>query len=264
MLAKAQSRGADALILDFEDAVHPDRKESARTSVLESWENQELDGPAAVCVRINALDAGGQADLQTLVGCPVAAVILPKASGSDDVAQARAAIDATVGPQTGLIPQIETVAGVLDARDVVGGPGGIAAVAFGGEDFAADLGVGRSAGSLELLFPRTCIALWARRIGVPAIDTVFTDLADRDGLVRETRLAAQLGFTGKLLVHPTQVQPVIEVLTPVAADVDHAVRILEAAASSARERDGVVVVDGRMVDAPVVAQAERVVARSRR
>jgi citrate lyase subunit beta / citryl-CoA lyase len=264
MLAKAQSRGADAVLVDLEDAIPPDGKEAARATLREMLRAGELAGPAAVCVRVNAVGEGAALDLEALADCAVDAVVLPKAAAPEDVRFARAAIDEQLadGEAVALIPQVEATRGILALAELAAVEG-VAALAFGGEDFCVDLGVARSDDSLELLMPRALVALHARAAGLAAIDTVYTAIDDEDGLLREARIARQLGFSGKLLIHPTQVAPVRRVFAPSAQQIAWAERVLAAGPLNGDGGAGVRVVDGKMVDAPVLAQAERILARSR-
>jgi citrate lyase subunit beta/citryl-CoA lyase len=265
MLAKAQSRGADAVLVDLEDAIPPDGKEAARATLRETLRAGELEGPAAVCVRINAVGEGAELDLDALAGCALDAVVLPKAVAPAAVRVVRDALDRLLsdGERVALIPQVESTRGILALQELAA-VDGVAALAFGGEDFCVDLGVARSDDSLELLLPRALVALHARAAGLAAIDTVYTAIDDEDGLLREARTARQLGFSGKLLIHPAQVAPVRRVFAPSAQQVAWAQRVLASGASNGSgEGAGVRVVDGKMVDAPVLAQAERILARSR-
>lgn len=259
MLSKAQGLGADALLIDLEDAIAPAAKPDARAQLAQLLRDLRLEGPSAVCVRINALEEGGQDDLVALAGCHFDAVVLPKASRPMQLLRARAAIDAHLGARVGLIPQVESVAGILAAAELTVAVE-LVAIAFGGEDFCVDLGVARSEESLELLVPRALLAMHARAAGLPAIDTVWTAIADEEGLAREARTARQLGFSGKLLIHPAQIAPVRRIFTPAEEELAWARRVLAAGSQSAGEV-GVHVVDGKMVDAPVIAQAQRILAR---
>jgi citrate lyase subunit beta/citryl-CoA lyase len=168
------------------------------------------------------------------------------------------------GEAVALIPQIESTQGILALAELAA-VDGVAALAFGGEDFCVDLGVARSDDSFELLLPRGLVALHARAAGLAAIDTVYTGIDDEDGLLREARTSRQLGFSGKLLIHPAQIAPVRRVFAPSAQQVAWAQRVLASGplTGAGGEGAGVRVVDGKMVDAPVLAQAERILARSR-
>ncbi len=264
MLAKAQARKADAIIVDLEDAIAVAAKAQARTGLANGLVRGALVGPSAVCVRINPLEQGGLEDLQALSLRAVDAIVMPKANSAAGVTAMRDAIDAIVpdGQGVALIPQVESARGVVELQPIAG-VGRIAAIAFGGEDLCVDLGVPRSEGSLELLVPRALVALHARAAGLPAIDTVYTAIDDLDGLTRETHVARKLGFTGKLLIHPAQIDPVKRVFRPTDSEVRWARTILDASVSANNGEHGVQLVDGKMVDAPVVAQAQRILARAR-
>lgn len=260
MLVKAQRLGADALLIDLEDAVAAEAKEAARQRLAELLRDVRLAGPSAVCVRVNAIGEGADDDLAALAGCRVDAVVLPKASRPVELAQARTAVDERLGETTGLVPQVESAAGVLAVAQLAE-VAGVDAIAFGGEDFCVDLGVCRSEDSTELLLPRALLALQACAAGLPAIDTVWTAIADEAGLEREARTARQLGFSGKLLIHPSQIEPVRRVFAPSEQELEWARAVLSTRSQASGEV-GVHVVDGKMVDAPVLAQAERILARA--
>jgi citrate lyase subunit beta/citryl-CoA lyase len=131
---------------------------------------------------------------------------------------------------------------------------------LGGEDLVRDLGAVRSKEGLELAHARAQMVLAARAAGALAIDTVFTDLADLDGLLEEAREARSLGYSGKLLVHPAQIEPVHRAFAPSAEEVAQARRVLEAFAAAEARGDGVLALDGQMIDSPVVARAREVLA----
>jgi citrate lyase subunit beta/citryl-CoA lyase len=264
MLAKAQARHAEAIIVDLEDAIAVAAKAQARTGLANELVRGALVGPSAVCVRINPLEQGGLADLEALSRRAVDAIVMPKADSAAGVKAVRDAIDAILpdGQTVALIPQVESARGAVELQ-AIAGVGGIAALAFGGEDLCADLGVPRSEDSLELLVPRALVALHARAAGLPAIDTVYTAIDDPDGLIRETHVARKLGFSGKLLIHPAQIDPVRRVLRPSEDEVRWARKIVDAGVRADNGDEGARLVDGKMVDAPVVAQARRILARAR-
>jgi citrate lyase subunit beta/citryl-CoA lyase len=249
MLDRAQERGADAVLVDLEDAVARDAKAPARAALRERLSAGGLAGPSAVCVRINAVDEGAQDDVEALAGLAIDALVLPKATGAADVAAVRAVLDGLGGASIGLIPQVESARGILGLGQLAAAAP-ITAIALGGEDLCVDLGVARGADSLELLVPRA--------LGLAAIDTVYTAIGDEAGLVREARVARQLGFSGKLLIHPAQVEPVRRAFAPSAEQVAWAEGVLGGGVGG-----GARVLDGAMVDAPVLAQAQRILSRAR-
>lgn len=259
MLAKAPSRGADAIVVDLEDAVAPAAKAAARAALANHLRGDALTGSSAVCVRVNPIGAGAEDDLEALAGCRLDAVMLPKAT-SAAVEQAGKEISSRLqdGERTGLIPLVESAGEILSLGSLLG-RGGVSGVAFGGEDFCLDLGVERSEESTELFLPRALLGLHAAAAELPAIDTVHTAIDDEAGLVREARIARQLGFSGKLLIHPAQVGPVRRVFTPSEDELAWARSVLQVQSNARGEAAGVHLVGGRMVDAPVIARAKRIV-----
>ena len=264
MLVKAQRRGADAILIDLEDAIPKRAKARARRQVREHIQDGALDGPSAVCVRINAVGEGGVTDLHALEGMRIDGVVLPKAADAVGLARIREEVDRLLpdGEAVALIPQVESARGVVHLARLASTTN-IAAIALGGEDLCVDLGVPRSQDSLELLVPRALVALHARALGIPAIDTVYTAIDDEPGLAREAAVARQLGFSGKLLIHPDQIGPVSRVFAPSNVEIAWAQRVLASARQPVDHVRGVHLVDGKMVDAPVVAQAQKILARAR-
>lgn len=260
MLAKARQRGADVIVVDLEDAVPAGAKAGARKTVHGTLAADSPHGPSAVCVRINPVHEGADEDIEALDGLAIDAVMLPKAEESSHLKHVRAKIDRELGdPSILLVAQIESARGMLALANLSAVPG-VAGLALGGEDLRADLGVSRSAASTELLVPRAMVALHARAYGLAAIDAVHTALDDEEGLIREATLARQLGFSGKLLIHPRQIEPVSRAFGPSGAEVAWAYRVM----TNAREADDparVHLVDDQMVDAPIVAQARSILAR---
>jgi citrate lyase beta subunit len=244
--AKAAAAAADAVIVDLEDAVAPDRKAMARETVREA-----LRGGFEACVRINEVTSeNGMRDLAMLSETRPAMVMVPKASGSADIAAVR-----DVLPGVPIVALIESIAGIT-ALDDVAGAAGIAALAFGAYDLCAELGARATA---EVLAPyRTRIVLAARRAAVDAIDTPYLDLEDGAGLALEAARAVDFGFNAKLAVHPKQVAAIRAAFVPSAAEVAEARAIVAAAAGG-----GVTTHGSHMIDAPVVKAALRVLDRAK-
>ena len=248
--AKAAAAGADGIVLDLEDAVAPHTKDEARDHVL-AWLS---DGNTGI-VRINApATPWYDRDVAALADRP-RTVMLPKAERPDQIAD----LLARLPPGSSVVPLLETAAGVLDARAVLAVPGVIRA-GFGSVDLAAELGVDPD-DSTALAYTRSHLVLASAAAGVaPPLDGVTTALHDEGALVIDAERAATLGYTGKLCVHPRQVPAVNGVFTPSDAEREQAREIVRAAAD--RAADGAVtVVNGRMVDRPVLEWARRLLSR---
>jgi len=256
----APSTGADTVVFDLEDAVAPARLAEARTAVADLLADPEFDPAAEVAVRVAADPDAAATDLDAVTDAGrLDAVMCPKA----DVGSVRRLADALAARDSAvpILALIETATGVLDARDVAAHPA-VDACCFGAEDLAADLGATRTDEGTEMLYARERVVLAARAAGVDAVDTVYTDLDDHEGLRAETRFAATLGYGGKMVVHPDQVDAVHGALAPDSEAVAWAKRVLAAREAADAEHRGVFEVDGEMIDAPLIARAERILDRA--
>jgi len=251
--AKALASGADAIVIDLEDAVLPDDKSSARRAVV-TW----LDGIAPaeldrVVVRINAAGTAWHGDDLDAIAPRVGAVMVAKAETGVALADAARLVP--------VIALIETASSVLDAR-AIAATAGVARLAFGSFDLANELGIDPLEAD-ALRSSRMALVLASAAAGLPGpIDGVRAAIDDADGLRAETQAARRLGYTAKLCIHPRQVADVDEVLRPSAEEIAWATRIL--AALLDQPTAGVVTVDGRMVDKPVIDRAHRIEASSAR
>jgi len=263
LVRKAPTSGADVVVFDLEDAVAPASKPDARRTVREVLTDPEFDPDCEVWVRVNPTGIAADDDLDALPATEARldALVLPKADSADDVASL-AALCSEHDLAVPIVPIVESAAGVLHA-------GGIAAadatdaVVFGAEDLAADVGATRTDEGTEVLYAREHVVLAASAAGVDAIDTLHTDFEDEAGLRTDTDLAIELGYDGKLAIHPAQVGVINEAFTPSDERIEWAQRVVDARAEAEREGRGVFRVDGEMIDAPLVAQAERVLDRAR-
>ena len=262
MLRKAPESGADVVVFDLEDAVAPDEKADAREAVRSALREEPLDPDVEVCVRINPLEAGGRADLEAILGpggdasIRLDALMLPKVAGPDAVLELHEA-SGEYGRKLAVFALIETAAGVLSAPAIAASER-VTAVCFGAEDLAADLGATRTATGTEVLTARQRVVLGAAAADVDAIDGVYTDFEDLEGLREETREAASWGFDGKMAIHPAQIEAIHAALSPTPEDIEWARNVLESADDADVADGGVIDVDGEMIDAPLIAQAERI------
>lgn len=248
--AKALAGGASGAILDLEDAVAPDRKERARDDVR-AWLAGQRDLSRA-CVRVNPpATAEGRADLAMLARAPrVAAVVVPKAGAAEDLARV-----SELAGDLPLIALIETAPGVANCETIAAAPS-VIALAFGPYDLAAELG-GES--SADVMLPhRARMLVAARAAGRWAIDGPSREYGDPAIPARDAEHARRLGYDGKLLIHPAQLAPVRAAFAPSPAELAYAERVVAAAATASPA-----VLDGTMIDAPILAAAQRVLRRAR-
>lgn len=256
-LAKVARVRPDAVIVDFEDAVAPDRKDSARVDALAAL-RAERPGADHVLVRINGsetpwYDADVAAIGPAIRDGVVDGVVLPKYEHVKQVARLRASI----GPNAVLIAGLESILGVADARELLAADG-IDATYFGAEDYIADIGGRRTRAGLEVLYARSQVVLAARLAGVATLDQVVPAVHDAEAFRADAEQALALGYTGKVCLHPAQVTLAHELFTPTEAEVEQAKAVLAAAQES-----GVALVDGQMIDAVHVAMAKATLARAR-
>ena len=274
-LEKAFASGADAVILDLEDSVAEARKAEARAVTAEFLASAQRDARTPrLIVRVNALDTGWtDADLAAVVPGRPDAILLPKAShGADlqDVSARIAVLEARFGLADGAVRlhalMTENARGMLNAATFAGKTPRLAFLSWGAEDLAADIGASANrdeTGAYTDVFrlARTLTLMAAADAGVEAIDTVYTDFRNMEGLERECRAAVRDGFSGKMAIHPAQVDVINAAFTPPPEDVERAVRILALFAAAGPDA-GVLSLDGRMIDKPHLRQAERVARRA--
>ena len=259
LLPTAERSGVDAIIVDLEDGVAPVARPAARTTLGAAL--AAVAGTTPVFVRVNP--TGGPdfgADLAALDGLPIAGMVIPKCE-APDLDRLVAALAARRAPGPGVIAILETPRGVLEAAAIAAHPS-ILGIALGAEDLALRTGMRRSAGGEEILVARSLVVLAAAAAGCWAIDTPSLELEDMAVVRRDARAAAELGFDGKLLVHPRQVVPVNEGFEPSEEDVTWARRIVDVAAELEATGRGVAGEAGQMIDRPIIEAARRVVARA--
>jgi (S)-citramalyl-CoA lyase len=260
--AKALAQRPDMVTVDLEDAVIPAHKDDARTKAMALFDARPEgpgDGPERV-VRINPLRTPfGLKDLLALIEHPTPpdGVMLPKVDSADEVRIVDALLQRAARP-IGLHVIIESNAGLDQALAIAGACGSMRSLLFGGVDMAAELGAAMDFTSM--LYPRSRVVHAAASFGLDAIDVPWLDLEDTEGLREECRLVQALGFTGKATIHPRQLPVVNEVFTPDAGRIAWARRVIEAFEHAP---DGLVVLDGKLVEIPVVRSASRTLAIAR-
>jgi citrate lyase subunit beta/citryl-CoA lyase len=255
-VARLSERGADAVVIDCEDATPADAKAVGRATAREL--SPVLAASCKVTVRINPPSTQWfEDDVRDGLSLQLAAVVVPKVetiAGLDHVCRSLAAAGLA---DLGIIAGIETALGVADSRPLLAHPQVIAAY-FGAEDFIADMGGVRTASNLEVVAARSTVALAGRLAGVPVLDQVVTDFRDDERFSREAAEARAFGYAGKLCIHPGQVALANTAFVPSAAEVDRAKRLLAAYESASARGVAAIDFEGQMVDEPLAAQARRV------
>jgi len=262
-VAKLPSRGADLLFLDCEDAVPPSAKAEARALALASVPAL-VEAGCRVVVRCNPVDSEWFADdIAKGIAVETTAVVVPKIERIEDLEEATATLAANDLADTGIIAGIETALGVADARDLLGHQQVVAAY-FGAEDFIADMGGVRTESNAEVAMARAYVALAGRLAKVAVIDQVVTGFGDDGRFTREAMEARNLGYDGKLCIHPRQVELANASFSPSAEEVDRAERLLAAYQKSQARGLAAIDFEGQMVDEPLAAQARRLLSRAGR
>ena len=258
LMLNAGLHGADAIILDLEDSVHPDEKDSARILVRNALRTINFHG-AEKMVRINQLPLGFE-DIKEVINENVHVVLIPKCESKQQVLDVNESIDQlkkTENPVY-LMPIIESAKGVLHAYEIATASDNIVALTLGLEDYTADIGVTRSKSEGECFFAKSMVVNAAKAAGVQAIDTVFSDVNDMEGLFENVKQAKAMGFDGKGCIHPRQIRVIHKAFLPTEQELAKAQNIVEAYNTAKKEGKGVVSLGSKMIDAPVVKQAQHV------
>ena len=263
MIKDAGIYDADCIMFDLEDSVSITEKDSARFLVYEMLNTLEYPGKELI-VRVNALDTKmGISDLEAMVRTRKVAIRLPKTECAQDVIDCERQIerierenDIPVG-STRMMAAIESAAGVLNAKEIAFSSKRLIGIAIGAEDYVTDLKTTRSPEGIELLFGRSMVLLAARAAGIDAIDTVYSDVNNEEGFRKEVTLIRQLGFDGKSIINPRQIKPVHEIYTPTSKEIDKSLAIMGAIEEAHKKGSGVIALNGKMIDKPVVARAQR-------
>lgn len=260
-LVKARSLPADALILDLEDAVAPDAKAEARERVAAAAASGEY-GDREVAIRVNGPGTAWHADdLRAAAEAGPDAVVVPKVDSAATVREVERALEAAGAPdRTAVWAMVETPRAMFDARLVAGASERLTVLVMGTNDLAKELHAEHVPGRAPLLTGLSLALLAARESGVAILDGVYNDVRDAEGFEAECLQARRMGFDGKTLIHPAQVEPCNRVFAPSAEQVERARAIIAAFEEAVREGRGVVTVGGRMIENLHVEEARRVLA----
>lgn len=261
MIHKAATLEADAVILDLEDAVPMAEKETARIFVRDSIELVKSGGPE-VFARVNALTTGLTAeDLDAVICETLDGIILPKSDSKADILKVQGLIGKVekkrgLDSSCSIVPLIETAKGVLNVDEIASAGKRVIALSFGAVDYARDMGIDLSPEGIELLYPRSKIAVAAKAASIQAIDTPFVDIMNKEGLVEDSRLARKLGFKGKLVIHPSQIDAVNQIFSPTVEQIEYARKVIAAFKEAEEMGSGAVSLGGKMIDAANFRQSE--------
>lgn len=254
--------GADAIILDLEDAVSPGDKDAARIMVRNALRCVDF-AAAERMVRINPGETG-LIDLDAVIPQRPDLILIPKCESAEQVREVAAYIrqilrSRSLDHAVWLMPILETALAIENAYAIASSAPEVVAVTIGLEDYTADLGVERTSQGQESLYARMAVVNAAKAAGVQAIDSVYSDVADDDGLRQSTEEARRLGFEGKGCIHPRQIRIVHQALAPTATQIDKAQRIVRAFDQATAAGLAVVSLGTKMIDPPVVKRAQHTV-----
>jgi citrate lyase subunit beta/citryl-CoA lyase len=269
MMQDAFIYSPDSIMLDLEDSVTMAEKDAARLLVYNALKTIDY-GTTEMVVRINPLNTPyGKKDVEAMVKAGVHVIRMPKTETADEVREVEAEIlkwEEELGcvGRTKIMAAIESALGIVNAYPIATASKRMMGIALGAEDYCANLKTQRTSGDnpnfgLELLLARQTIVVAARAAGIDALDTVYSNLDDMETFRREVELIKTLGFDGKSIINPRQIEIVNEVFAPKQKDIEKALKIIAAIKEAEQKGSGVIAVNGKMVDRPVVIRAEHTI-----
>lgn len=268
-IEKGAALGPDSVILDLEDGVAFSQKQAARETIAHALRALDF-GRCERLVRINPVGSGLEGDdLLAVLSARPDGIVLPKIENPDQLRVVSGQIanaERRMGLPEGairLLAIIETARGIVNLREIAAADPRLDALIFGAEDFVGSIGATRTREGWEVFYARSAVITYAAAFDLAAIDTIHAVPDDLDGLRAESERALQMGYSGKLAIHPRQVEPITAVFTPTDDAISAAQRLVDAYHAHQASGVGVFVLDGKMVDAPMLRAAENVLARAR-
>ena len=260
-LEKGRTLGADALILDIEDSVAPEAKAEARSGIARALAEGGY-GPREIAIRVNSLDSDwGQDDLRAVAVMGADAVVLPKVESAETVQTARGILDDAGAPATlGIWCMMETPLGILNAREIAFADPSVRCLAMGTSDLAKDLRCRHTPDRTPFLYALEHCIMVARAAGIAILDGVHLDLSDDEGFRASCVQGRDLGMDGKTLIHPKTIDIANQVFAPLDSEVAWAEKIIAAHGEAAKAGQGLVVVDGKLIENLHIAEAQRLMA----
>jgi citrate lyase subunit beta-like protein len=268
MITKSITLGVDSICMDMEDGAAVNKKAEARATIVKAL--QELDfGTSEKLARINAVGSGWEKDdIEAVLPHHPDGIVIPKVESFEDIEWASKIIEAAELKHGWPINSIriliglETAKGLMNLKEIASHPR-LDAIIFGGEDFAASIGATRTKDAIELLYAREAVVVACAANDLQAIDIVTIDYRDLEALRIESEFGAGLGFSGKQIIHPNQVSVVQTAFTPSEETIAYAKRIVETFEASQKEGKGAYSLDGKMIDMPLLKNAEKILARAK-
>ncbi len=268
-IEKATTLGVDCICMDMEDGVAITRKVEARAVIAQAMKDLNF-GNSERCIRINSFGSGFEKfDLAAAVAANPDAIVVPKVESARQVKEISEYIEMyehsskmNVGSIRMLVG-VETAKGILNLKEIAEADKRLEAIIFGAEDFAASVGATRTKEAHEVLYARSAVVTACAANELQAIDMVYIDFRDVEGLRAEAEEGARLGFSGKQIIHPNQVAPVQEAFTPSNEAIEYAQRVVRAFSASQKEGKGAFALDGKMIDMPLLKNAQKVLDRAK-
>ncbi len=272
MIDKALGLSSDAIMLDIEDGVAPNEKDTARRLIGEALGREKIAGSPARFVRINAIGhARMDADLEAVVRPGLEGLVLPKVETADEVGRVHAMVAAR---ETALrmapgavrfLVAIESPKGLLNAPAIAAASPRVVGLMFGAEDFGRELGLptSREGEARDMIYARSALVIAASSAHVQAVDGVWVDLKDTEGLFGFARQSRRLGFSGMSLIHPGQIDPINTIFSPTPDEVSYAEQVVNAFEEANARGDGSIAFGGQLIDRPIVERARRTIELAR-
>lgn len=268
-IEKATTLGVDCVCMDMEDGVAITQKKEARAVIADAM--KELDfGSSERCIRINSVGSGFEKfDLAAALATNPDSIVVPKV---ETAAQVRAISDyiemyelsaKMAVRKIRMLVGVETARGILNIKEIAESDRRLEAIIFGAEDYAASIGATRTKEATEVLYARSAVVTACAANDLQAIDMVYIDFRDTEGLRAEADQGAAIGFSGKQIIHPSQVAPVQEAFTPSDEAIEYAHRVVDAFTASQKEGRGAFALDGKMIDMPLLKNAQKVLDRAK-
>ena len=268
-IEKATALGVDCICMDMEDGVAITRKTEARAVIAQAMK-ELIFGESERCIRINSIGSGLEAfDLAAALAADPDSIVVPKIESAEQVKwvskhmeKYERSSNQNVG-SVRLLVAVETAKGVVNLKEIAEADRRLEAIIFGAEDYAASIGAQRTKQATEVLYARQAVIAACAANDLQAIDMVFIDFHDDAGLRREAEQGAGFGFSGKQIIHPNQLAAVQEAFTPSKEAIQYAVRLIETFEASQQEGKGAYALDGKMIDMPLLKNAQKVLDRAR-